>query len=407
MDTFTIDPTATRGKLRIAVVTETYPPEINGVARTVGLMVDALLARGHEVQLIRPRQGSEPDSPADPALRQRLVAGVPIPVYRDLRMGLVSRRSLQREWGQWRPDLVHVVTEGPLGWVAVAAAKRLGIPVSSDFHTNFHSYSRHYGFGVFTRVVARYLRTLHNRADCTLVPTAETKADLEALSFERVTVVGRGVDTRLFSPGHRSEALRAAWGCRENDTVALHVGRIAPEKNIGLFAQAAQGMRSIDPKVRVVLVGDGPQGASLRARHPEFVFAGMRTGEDLAAHYASADVFLFPSTTETFGNVTLEAMASGLAIVAYDYAAARQHLRHWVSGVLAPLGDTSEFIRMAAMFALGRKLRTRLGLEARRAAEAITWESVFDELERVLRRTAGAAMNQPGGALRESVHVET
>jgi glycosyltransferase involved in cell wall biosynthesis len=166
-------------------------------------------------------------------------------------------------------------------------------------------------------------------------------------------------------------------------------------------------MRQIDPKVRVVLVGDGPRGASLRARHPEFVFAGMRTGEDLATHYASADVFLFPSTTETFGNVTLEAMASGLAVVAYDYAAARQHLRHWVSGVLAPLGDTSEFIRMAGLFALGRKLRTRLGLEARRAAETITWDSVFDDLERVLRHTAGAAMNQPGGALRESVHVET
>ena len=188
MDTF-IYPTATRGKLRIAVVTETYPPEINGVARTVGLMVDALRARGHDVQLIRPRQGAEPDAPADSSLRQRLVLGVPIPVYRDLRMGLVSRRSLQREWGQWRPDLVHVVTEGPLGWVAVAAAKHLGIPVSSDFHTNFHSYSRHYGFGVFTRVVARYLRTLHNRADCTLVPTAEMKTHLETLSFERVMVV--------------------------------------------------------------------------------------------------------------------------------------------------------------------------------------------------------------------------
>jgi glycosyltransferase involved in cell wall biosynthesis len=400
------EPAARSGALRVAVVTETYPPEINGVARTVGLMVDALLARGHEIELTRPRRGSEPDS-EDPAVRLRTVMGLPIPMYPDLRMGLASRGSLQKAWRERRPDLVHVVTEGPLGWAAVAAAKGLGIPVSSDFHTNFHSYSRHYGFGLFARSVARYLRALHNRADCTLVPTAEMKAELEALSFEQVMVIGRGVDARLFNPGRRSEALRAAWGCRENDTVALHVGRIAVEKNIGLFAKAAEEMRYIDPTVRVVLVGDGPQGASLRRQYPDFVFAGMRTGEDLATHYASADVFIFPSTTETFGNVTTEAMASGLAIVAYDYAAARQHLRHWVSGMLAPFGDASDFIRMAALLAQGPKLRTRLGLEARRTAEAITWDKVFDDLELVMRRIAATTRGELRGPVRTSVHVET
>jgi glycosyltransferase involved in cell wall biosynthesis len=399
-------PAATRGALRVAVVTETYPPEINGVARTVGLMVEALLARGHEIELIRPRQGSEADSEGV-ALRQRLVAGLPIPMYPELRMGLASRGSVEKAWRERRPDLVHVVTEGPLGWAAVAAAKRLGIPVSSDFHTNFHTYSRHYGFGLFSRAVARYLRTLHNRADCTLVPTTEMKAELEALSFERVMVVGRGVDSRLFNPARRSEALRAAWGCRENDTVALHVGRIAPEKNVELFAKAAEEMRAIDPMVRVVLVGDGPQGASLRRQHPHFVFAGMRTGEDLAAHYASADVFIFPSTTETFGNVTMEAMASGLGIVAYDYAAARQHLRHWVSAVLAPFGVPAELIRMAGLLARGPQLRRRLGQEARRAAEAITWDKVFDDLELVLGRIAATAGGELSGPVRTSVHVET
>jgi glycosyltransferase involved in cell wall biosynthesis len=399
------EPAATSGVLRIAVVTETYPPEINGVARTVGLMVDALLARGHEIDLIRPRQRSEPDLP-DPTLRQCLVAGLPIPMYPDLRLGLASRGSLEKAWRKRRPDLVHVVTEGPLGWAAVGAARGLGIPVSSDFHTNFHSYSRHYGFGLFARGVARYLRALHNRADCTLVPTSEMKAELEALSFERVMVVGRGVDGRLFNPGRRSEALRAAWGCRQNDTVALHVGRIAPEKNIGLFAKAVEEMRAIDPTVRVVLVGDGPRGASLRKQHPDFVFAGMRTGEDLAAHYASADVFVFPSTTETFGNVTIEAMASGLAIVAYDYAAARQHLRHWVSGILAPFGDASELARMAGLLARGPQLRRRLGLEARRSAETITWDRVFDDFELVLRRTIATGRELSGPA-RTSAHVET
>src|SRR6266446_6577944 len=396
-----------RGSLSIAVVTETYPPEINGVARTVGLMVEALLERGHEVQLIRPRQGRERLPSLGGAPRERLVAGFAIPFYRHLQIGLASPSMLHREWSQSRPDLVHVVTEGPLGWAAVSAARRLAIPVCSDFHTNFHTYTRHYGFGMFSGAVTRYLRSLHNRADCTLVPTAEMRASLEALAFERVAVVGRGVDTQLFNPARRSERLRAAWGCSGSETVALHVGRIAPEKNLGLFVDAALGMQAIDPKVRVVLVGDGPQGPALRNRHPEFVFAGMRTGEDLAEHYASADVFHFPGLTETFGNVTIEAMASGLAVVAYDYAAAQQYLRHGASGLLAPRGDAGEFAQMAGQLARNRKLVSRFGLEARHAAEAASWDRAFDDLERVLRNIAGTVRTEIDGAQRDSAHVET
>ena len=396
-----------RGSLQVAVVTETYPPEVNGVARTVGLMVEALLQRGHEVRLIRPRQGGERAPSSDQVPRERLVAGFAIPFYRHLQIGLASPSMLHKEWSQWRPDLVHVVTEGPLGWAAVSAARRLAIPICSDFHTNFHSYSRHYGFGMLAGAVAGYLRALHNRADRTLVPTAQMRANLEALGFERVAVVGRGVDTRLFSPARRSERLRESWGCCQVDTVVLHVGRIAPEKNLGLFVEAALEMRAIDPKVRVVLVGDGPQGPVLRKRHPDFIFAGMRTGEDLAEHYASADVFLFPSTTETFGNVTLEAMASGLAVVAYDYAAAQQYLRHGLSGLLAPQGDAAEFVRMAGQLARNRELVSRFGLEARHTAEAASWERAFDDLERVLRNIAGTVRTEIDSAQRDSAHVET
>jgi glycosyltransferase involved in cell wall biosynthesis len=396
-----------RNALRVAVVTETYPPEINGVARTVGLMVEALCERGHEVQLVRPRQRSEHAPPPDRGLDERLVPGMPIPFYRHLQMGFAPPRLLGAEWSKWRPDLVHVVTEGPLGWAAVSTAGRLGIPTCSDFHTNFHSYSRHYGMGVFSGIVSRYLRALHNRTHCTLVPTAEMQSNLEALGFERVEVVGRGVDTRLFNPDRRSERLRAAWGCRGNETVALYVGRIAPEKNLGLFIEAALAMRVKDPSVRVVLVGDGPQAAGLRARHPDFVFTGMRTGGDLAEHYASADAFLFPSTTETFGNVTLEAMASGLAVVAYDYAAARQYLRHNASALLAPLGDGGAFIRMSGRLAGNPELVAHLRSEARHAAETASWTRAFDELERVLRNVIGAQSATLDPVREGSVHVET
>lgn len=406
MSTSIHDPGARRA-LRVAVVTETYPPEINGVARTVGLMVQALRERGHEVQLVRPRQRGEPAAAPDPGPDQRLVAGMPIPFYRDLRMGFATPRRLARDWSARRPDLVHVVTEGPLGWAAASAARRLDIPACSDFHTNFHSYSRHYGMGVFTGIVSRYLRAVHNRTDRTLVPTAEMQSNLEALGFERVVVVGRGVDARLFDPARRSERLRAAWGCRGGETVVLYVGRIAPEKNLGLFVQAALAMRAIDASVRVVLVGDGPQAPELRARHPDFVFAGMRTGGDLAEHYASADVFPFPSTTETFGNVTLEAMASGLAVVAYDYAAARQYLRHQASALLAPLDDRAAFVRMAEELAGSPDLVSRLRPEARRAAETASWERAFDDLEGVLRNIIVSHRAGIGSFRGDSVHVET
>jgi glycosyltransferase involved in cell wall biosynthesis len=189
--------------------------------------------------------------------------------------------------------------------------------------------------------------------------------------------------------------------------VALYVGRLAPEKNLGLFVEAALAMREVDTELRVVLVGDGPQAADLRARHPDFVFAGMRKGGDLAEHYASADVFLFPSVTETFGNVTLEAMASGLAVVAYDYAAARQYLRNPSSALLAPLHDRAAFVRIAARLAQDAQLRARLRNEARRVAEAASWNRAFDDLDRVLRNTARARPSGAEAVREESAHVET
>lgn len=370
--------------LRIAVVTETYPPEVNGVARTIGTMVERLLARGHRIQLVRPRQGKQ-DKPRDTAhLETLLRPGVPIPYYRELRMGLPAKRVLEQNWRLRRPDVVQVVTEGPLGSSALAAAKTLGIPACSEFHTNFDRYSSHYGAGLLADLIATYLRHLHNRAELTMVPTQELAEQLSAEGYRRLRVVGRGIDTALFGPGQRSEALRRSWSARPQDTVAIYVGRLAPEKNLRLFVRAARAMRAIDPRLRVVVVGDGPDAAALRASEREFVFAGMRTGAELARHYASADVLLFPSLTETFGNVTTEALASRLAVVAYDYAAARQYIRHGESGLLAPFGQSDRFVALASQIAADRSLLERIRAGAELAAHALSWDRVIDDLEAVL-----------------------
>jgi glycosyltransferase involved in cell wall biosynthesis len=371
--------------LRIAVVTETYPPEVNGVARTIGMMVERLRARGHSIQLVRPRQAEADTAAHGPGLETFLRPGLPLPGYRELRMGLPAKGALLRTWRARRPDVVQVVTEGPLGGSAIAAARRLGIPVVSEFHTKFPDYTRHYGFGLLSRFVARHLQRLHNRADCTLVPTQELRVQLVSSGYRRLAVVGRGVDLTLFGPRRRSAAVRHSWGATRLDVVAAYVGRLAPEKNLQLFLESCRAMQAVAPRLKVVLVGDGPEGAALRAAHPDFVFAGMRSGIALAEHYASADVLLFPSLTETFGNVTTEAMASGLAIVAFDYAAAREHIRHRVSGLLAPFAQPPPFVTAAREAAADAALRARLGAAAAAAACGLTWERVIDDLEGVLR----------------------
>jgi glycosyltransferase involved in cell wall biosynthesis len=370
----------------VSVVTETYPPEINGVAMTLERMVDGLHGLGHGIQVVRPRQGIN-DRPESNGVEHALVRGMPIPRYESLKLGLPSGRILARLWTERRPDIVHIATEGPLGWSALAVARRLGIPVSTDFHTNFHAYSHHYGLGLLAKPVGAYLRYFHNRAGCTLVPTEGMRHELAGQGFQGLRVVARGVDTTLFHPRRRSYALRAQWGAQPDDPVAIYVGRLAPEKNLPLVISAFEAMRTIEPRVKLVVVGGGPARGELEARNRGYVFAGMRRGEDLATHYASGDLFLFPSVTETYGNVTVEAMASGLAVLAYDYAATREHIRHNENGLAAPFDDAEAFVRLAKGLVRDPGRAKTFGRQARETSERIDWERVVSDLEGALRET--------------------
>ena len=371
-------------RLHVAVVTETFPPEVNGVAMTIGRMVAGLQAAGHRVSLTRPRQRDEA-SPAADGPSTLLVGGLPIPGYPGLRFGLPARRLLRRHWMADRPDVVQVVTEGPLGTSAVAAARELRLPVVTEFHTNFHAYSRHYGFGWLERVVARHLCAMHNRGDLTLAPTPEILRRLEQSGYHNVRVVARGVDTALFTPKRRDRALRARWGAGDDDLVVAHVGRLAPEKNLPQVFTTFAAIRRHAPRARLIMVGDGPARRLIERRYPEAICAGMRHGEDLAAHYASADLFLFPSLTETYGNVVLEALASGLPVVAYRQAAAAELIRHGINGMLADPGARDQFERAALDFAVRPELRRRASLEAAASVSLIDWERINDRLVAHLR----------------------
>jgi glycosyltransferase involved in cell wall biosynthesis len=341
-----------------------------------GCRVPAGAGRARRIRRKGPPAAARSDEPGE-----ILVRGLPLPGYKGLQFGLPSGKVLRRAWTRRRPNAVYVATEGPLGWSAIRTARRLGIPVLSGFHTNFHSYSRFYFAAWLQPVVFRYLRAFHNRTNGTLVPTADLRDRLQALGFDNVSVLGRGVDVRLFGPHRRCAELRRAWGASDRDTVVLYVGRIAAEKNLGLAIDAYRAIQRTDRSAKFVMVGDGPLLAAIRQRHSDFIFCGLRTGEDLARHYASGDLFLFPSETETFGNVTLEAMASGLAVVAYDYAAAKMHIRNGKTGFLVPYGDARAFVEAVLTFARSPSAFGQLRNQAREYAVGVGWPAVVARFE--------------------------
>lgn len=382
-------------RLHIALVTETYPPEVNGVALTVARLARGLLARGHRMQLLRPRRDRD-DAPCEAGMDEHLLPGLPIPRYSELRMGLPARRRLLRRWRVARPDIVHIATEGPLGWAALRAARELGLPVSTEFRTNFHMYCGHYGIGWLQPLITRYLRWFHNTADLTMVPTEGMRRELEALGFERLQAVGRGVDTVRFDPRHRSAELRAQWGAGERDPVLLCVGRLAAEKNLDVLLDAWRGVKKRMPAARLVLVGDGPLRAALMQRCPDAIFAGQRSGEDLACHYASADLFVFPSLSETWGNVVTEALASGLPVIAWNRAAAAQLLRTGENGLRVDCGDLAGFHGAVVQLAEDPDALRRMGAMARACSLGLGWEGIVSEVEEAM-----GALGAKGAQLRD------
>ena len=374
----------TPASLHIALITETYAPQVNGVAHTLSRLSDGLRGLGHRIEVVRPRQPDEQQSPDQDLL---LCRGWPLPGYPQLQWGQSSMHKLLRRWQRQRPDVLYIATEGPLGLSALRAARRLGIAIVSGFHTNFQHYVRQYGLGFITRLLTHYLRWFHNRSDATLVPSASQKTELARRGFERVALLSRGVDCQLFHPSKRSSDLRETWGLAPGDTAVLHVGRLAVEKNLPLLKSTFQALGSAYPDkvLRLVIVGDGPMRAVLQQQLPDAIFCGTLRGEALATHYASADLFVFPSLTETFGNVVLEALASGLGVVAYDEAAAAQHIRHGHSGALAMPDDEEGFIDAARWMLEDDETLRRVRLNARQHASRQGWAGIIDAFENHLR----------------------
>lgn len=372
--------------MRIGIVSETYPPEINGVALTVHSLAAGMAALGHSVEVIRPRQ-RRPFADEAGILGVEM-PGASLPRYPGLRFGLPAGFALRKRWNRLRPDALYVATEGPLGWSAMRAARAMGIPSATGFHTRFDTYADHYGVGFLTRAVRGYLRRFHNRGGATLVPTEALKRELEAMGIDNARLLRRAVDTGQFHPRHRDISLRAQWGADGHAPVVLYVGRIAAEKNLDLAVRAFRALQQQVPSARYVWVGDGPARAALQAANPDFIFAGMQRGEALARHYASADLFPFPSLSETFGNVILEALAAGLPVVAYREGAAREHLVSGQNGYVIESGDEAAFIDATTTLAGNPSLIRHMGRAAHASVAALSPQAVIRDFETLLKQLA-------------------
>ncbi len=316
--------------MRLALITETYAPDINGVSMTLEHWCQGLAQRGVTIDLVRPGSAT----PYLKGLNTWQAAGHPLPGYPDLRFGWCLPRRVKRFWAYQRPDVFYIATEGPLGLSALRYAKRHQIPVVAGFHTNFDQYLDAYSRLPLKPLAMKYLRWFHNQAHLTLTPSAEQQRALTRQGFERVKRLGRGVDTQLFTPQKRCQYFRARLGVGPEQLLVGYVGRLAKEKNLDLLLESFQAIQKDRPNARLLLVGDGPLRQQITKQFPQAICVGMQQGEALARYYANLDLFIFPSLTETYGNVVAEAMASGTPVLAYERAAAAELITHAMNGYL-------------------------------------------------------------------------
>ncbi len=360
--------------MKIAIFTETFLPKLDGVVTILCQVLERLQAKGHQVLLFGP-----PGGPKEYAGAEIVGVGGPrFPLYPELRIN-IPRRFVWEKIKAFQPDLVHIVSPFFLGPFGFSYARRLNVPILASFHTHVPSYVRYYGGAFVEPIVWSYLRALHNQADVNLCPSTETLRDLRSHGFERVRWWQRGIDTRRFTPGPRDMALRARLtDGNPDELLVLYVGRHSPEKRLDLIRDPLAGV----PGVRLTMVGGGPSHEQLKRhfRGTRTTFPGFLRGEELVDAYRAADVFLFPSTTETFGLVALEAMACGVPVIAANTGGVLDIIRDGENGLLFNPERPAEIGALVRRLQQQPALRERLAEQGLQRARSRSWQSTMDQL---------------------------
>ena len=363
--------------LRVALFTGNFNYTRDGATQALGRLVTHL--RETERADVRIFAPTAPDAPAVEGLAA--IPSITLPGRAEYRLGLGLTPALRRDIDLFAPDVVHLATPDLVGFQAQRLARRQNRPMIASLHTRFEKYLAYYGLGFLEPVMEQQLLDFYGRCDQVLAPTLATAQWLRrAGCAAKVRIWSRGVDRTLFHPSRRDRAWRKAQGFVDTDMVALFFGRLVMEKGLAVFADALERLQASRPDVRALIVGDGPARTWMAQRLPGAVFTGFQSGPALARAVASADVLLNPSATEAFGNVNLEAMASGLPVVCADVASSRFLVRHEESGLLCPDADVAAYARALIRLYDRPAWRARLGSAARNVSRAFSWDAALSSV---------------------------
>lgn len=387
--------------MKIAYFTESLPPLIDGVSHTLGYLQKSLQSYKIDYRFYSPFMPEESSWEG----RVSQIISVPFPLYTKYRVSLPVFHDLSHSLDRFGPDLVHICSPFFLGLFATRYARRRGIPVANSFHTRFVSYLKYYGFGWFERYGWKYLRWFYNKGDLSLVPSAATIAELRSKGFRNLELWSRGIDLGRFSPSFADRRLKSRWS-PEGKPIALFVGRLVKEKDIDVILKAHEKLRRANVEYQLVFVGEGPMRKQIASDAPEAILAGHLDGDDLSRAYASADIFVFPSTTESFGNVVMEAAASGLPTVGSSEGGVGELVKHGQTGFLTAPGDFEDVAEKIEALVHNDMLRISMSAAAVEYASTKSWTNINEKLitkyESLIGTSSGA-----GAVLKKEKSIST
>lgn len=365
-------------KLRIVLVTGNYNHVPDGVSLTLNRLVRYLEANGHEVLVIAPTIDNPPIKHAGTLIP---IPSFAMPGRNEYRIGLGITDKVKTEISLFNPDLVHIATPDFTGFQTLMYASARNYPVVSSYHTHFSSYLEYYKLSFLESALWAYLRFFYGNCVHIYVPSESMVAGLSKHGIQDgLRIWARGIETEVFNPSKRDESWRLEHGIKEDDVVISFVSRLVWEKEMRTLRSVFNELHKRNPKIKTVIVGEGPAGDELRATMPNTFFAGYQKGENLARIYASSDVFMFPSITETFGNVTLEAQASGVPVVVANAQGNRSLVEHGYNGFLVTPKDVAEFTERIMLLSRDSELRKQMGKNAIEFASRFTWDQIFSQL---------------------------
>jgi glycosyltransferase involved in cell wall biosynthesis len=368
--------------MKIAIVSDTFYPQVNGVSNTFGKMMAYMDKKGTDYRFCVPLWENLPSLDSERILRFESFRPW---FYPECRLAVPSRgnyEKLKNYLDRFRPEVLHIATEFSLGYLALKYSRERGIPLVMSYHTDIPSYLKYYNFQLFENAVWAYFRWFHSYALLNLVPSQATLTQLQAQNFSNLSLWQRGIDLERFSPVHRQEEIRRQITAPAK-VILLYVGRIAVEKELDVLMEAVKILAARGLPCRLAVVGDGPYRQDLESRQEAgIIFLGYKSGQELQSIYASADVFVFPSSSETYGNVILEAMASGLPVIAPYAGGIKENLQDGVNGLAFVAGDATDMAKKMELLINEKMLRQKLGANARKSVEKKTWDFVYEDLFR-------------------------